>query len=143
MFLDAVALESMNNSRESMFVDAVALENMNNFREFIFSSLFPSKIEPQSRSSGEAYAHRSSSVTFSRSSGEAALIGGRKRNVDRSTAKALFTGAGAPTGLKTFEKTITGQTKKNKEPSVRLPLRLTLGSFTIILFRPYPLSLFR
>lgn len=96
MFLDAVALESMNNSRESMFVDAVALENMNNFREFIFSSLFPSKIEPQSRSSGEAYAHRSSSVTFSRSSGEAALIGGRKRNVDRSTAKALFTGAGAP-----------------------------------------------
>lgn len=117
MFLDAVALESMNNSRESMFVDAVALENMNNFREFIFSSLFPSKIEPQSRSSGEAYAHRSSSVTFSRSSGEAALIGGRKRNVDRSTAKALFTGAGAPTlASKPSKKRLPDKQKKTKNP---------------------------
>lgn len=142
MFLDAIALESMNNSRESMFVDAVALENMNNFREFIFSSLFPSKIEPQSRSSGEAYAHRSSSVTFSCNSGEASLTGGRKRNVDRSTAKAPFTGAGAPAGLKTFAKTVTGQTEKTQKPRAA-SMRLPVVSFSIILLRPYPLCLFR
>ena len=67
-------------------------------------------------SSGEAHTHRSSSVTFSRNSGEASLIGGRKRNVDRSTAKAPFTGAGAPAGHKTFAKKVTGQTEKTKKP---------------------------
>ena len=68
------------------------------------------------RCSGEAYAHRSSSVIFSRNSGEASLIGGRKRNVDRSTAKATFPGVRAPAGHKPFKKKVTGQTEKTKNP---------------------------
>ena len=94
------------------------------------------------RSSGEAHTHRSPSVTFSRNSGEASLIGGRQRNVDRSTAKAPFTGGRASAGLKTFEKTITGQIEKTQKPGAS-STRQPLVSFNIILFRPYPLSLFR
>jgi len=71
------------------------------------------------RCSGEAHAHRSSSVTFSRNSGETTLVGGRKRNVGRTTAKAPFTGAGSPAGHKPFKKTVTGQTERNQ----RLPQR--------------------
>jgi hypothetical protein len=74
----------------------LALENMNNFREFMFPDLFPSKNAKRMRSSGEAYAYRSSSVTFSRSSGEATLVGVRKQNVGRPPAKAPFTEVAAP-----------------------------------------------
>ena len=70
------------------------------------------------RSSGEAHTHRSPSVTFSRNSGEASLIGGRQRNVDRSTAKATFPGVRAPAGHKPFKKKVTGQAEKTKKPWV-------------------------
>lgn len=135
--------ENMNNLYEFMFFDAGALENMNNFREFMFPNLFPSKNAKRMRSSGEAYAHRSSSVTFSRNSGEAALVGVRKQNVGRPPAKAPFTGVAAPHPDSKCPQRRLPNNQKNKEPKGRLATRRILGSLTIILFRPYPLSLFR
>ena len=60
---------------------------MDNSRESMFPGLFPSKKAKRVRSSGEAYAHRSSSVTFSRNSGEAALVAIEDHEADGADAR--------------------------------------------------------
>jgi hypothetical protein len=79
------------------------------FSIFIDDNFYEKQQSTRVRSSGEVHAPRSTSVTFCRNSGEAALVGGRKRNVGRTPVNSAFAGAGAPAGLKTFAKIITGQ----------------------------------